>query len=239
YSTYLGGDDYEIASSIAVDTADNAYVTGDTFSGNFPLSNALQSTLAGTQDAFVTKLNSSGTALVYSTYLGGNNTENARGIETDGAGNAYITGNSASPDFPISNALQPALAGGDDAFVTKLNANGTALVYSTYLGGNGDDFGFGITIDSNHDAYVTGSTRSANFPLSNAFQSVRAGIQDVFVTKLNTSGTALVYSTYLGGNNTETGRRIAADSAGNAYLTGNTASSNFPLSNALQGVLAG
>src|SRR6185295_10618861 len=159
YSTYLGGDDYEIASSIAVDTADNAYVTGDTFSGNFPLSNALQSTLAGTQDAFVTKLNSSGTALVYSTYLGGNNTENARGIETDGAGNAYITGNSASPDFPISSALQPALAGGDDAFVTKLNANGTALVYSTYLGGNGDDFGFGITIDSNHDAYVTGSTR--------------------------------------------------------------------------------
>ena len=182
----------------------------------------------------MTKLNASGSALVYSTYLGGSNTDGGYGIAVDGAGNAYITGYTYSTDFPTAGAFQTSHAsdgGGDDVFVTKLNASGTAFIYSTYLGGNGYDGGRGIAVDGAGNAYVTGYTRSTNFPATTgAFQNSSGGGEDTFVTKLNASGSALLYSTYLGGSRTDYGYGIAVDGAGNAYITGATNSTDYPTS---------
>lgn len=231
YSTYLGGSLNDEAFGIAIDREGNAYVTGLTQSIDFPTTpNALQSNRAGSQDAFVTKINPSGTDLIYSTYLGGNGSTQGHGIDVDKHGNAYITGVTNSINFPITaNALQPTLAGGNDGFVTKLNATGSALVYSTYLGGTANEEGRGITIDKNGYAYVTGETSSSDFPITaNAFQTNLAGQQNGFVAKLNPTGSALVYSTYLGGDNTELPHSIAVDKRDNAYVTGTTSSSNFP-----------
>jgi beta-propeller repeat-containing protein/BACON domain-containing protein/all-beta uncharacterized protein/S-layer family protein len=241
YSTYLGGNASDYGLGIAVDGAGSAYVTGVSRSTNFPLSNALQAALAGSQDAFVTKLNTSGTALIYSTYLGGGGIEDGYGIAVDLAGNAYVTGHTDSTNFPTANSLQANSAGEDDVFISKLNAAGTALVYSTYLGGNVDDFGFGIAVDSAGNTYTTGYTRSTNFPTANPLQANNAGDSDAFITKLNAAGTALVYSTYLGGSGTagDIGNGIAVDSSGNAYVTGSTGATNFPIANPLQANNAG
>ena len=239
YSTYLGGSDNDQASKIAVDSLGNAYVTGNTSSTDFPTTaGALQTANAGGSafggDAFVTKLNASGTGLLYSTYLGGSGDELGSGIAVDSLGNAYVTGNTSSTDFPTTaGALQTANAGGSafggDAFVTKLNADGTGLEYSTYLGGSDNDFGRSIAVDSLGSAYVTGSTSSTNFPTTvGAFQTANAGVGDAFVTKLNAAGTGIDYSTYLGGSKDDFASSIAVDSLGNAYVTGQTRSSNFP-----------
>ena len=236
YSTYLGGSGVDQGYGIAVDSAGNAYVTGSTESTNFPTANAFQNTFGGGGDAFVTKLNAAGSALVYSTYLGGSDGDFGAGIAVDSAGNAYVTGVTDSTDFPTANALQNTNSGGiADVFVTKLNAAGSALAYSTYLGGSDFDSEPNIAVDSAGNVYVTGHTESTNFPTANAFQSTSGGGGgDAFVTKLNAAGSALVYSTYLGGSEAEFGGGIAADSAGNAYVTGTTDSDNFPTANALQ-----
>ena len=245
YSTYLGGSDFEHSESVAVDSAGNAYLTGDTASANFPTANAFQAANAGgDSDAFVAKVNAAGTALVYSTYLGGSARDAAESVDIDSAGNAYVTGDTESTNFPTANALQPVNnnSGGisQEMFVTKLNAAGTALVYSTYLGGTGGEVGFGIRVDSAGNAYVTGGTGSnTTFPTANAIQCTRAGGADVTVTKLNAAGTALVYSTYLGGTGQDNGRAIAIDSAGNAYVAGNTTSTNFPTVNPIQSAFGG
>ncbi len=235
YSTYLGGNSYDIGYGIAVDGSGNAYITGVTYSSNFPTTTgAFQTTLGGTSNAFVTKLNASGTALVYSTYLGGSGTDQANGIALDSSGDACITGQTTSSNFPTtSGAFKTTYGGGNsDAFVTEVNANGTGLAYSTYLGGTAADYGDGIAVDASGDAYVTGYTTSTNFPTtSGAFQTTHASDgnkNDAFVTKLNSTGTALVYSTYLGGTVNDYGYGIALDSSGNAYVTGYTTSSNFP-----------
>jgi PKD repeat protein len=251
YSTYLGGSSYyEHASSVAVDSAGNAYVTGDTQSPDFPTANALQSTApSSTWNAFVAKIDSAGSALVYSTYLGGSGfaTEGTR-IAVDGAGNAYVTGSTDAWDFPTVNALQPTRGGLADAFVAKLNPTGSALVYSTYLGGSDvcdeygscyGDFGSGIAVDSAGNAYVVGVTYSSDFPTVNALQPTLRGSRDAFVAKLNPAGSALVYSTYLGGTGDDFGAGIAVDSAGNAYVVGTTWSSDFPTVNALQPTFGG
>src|SRR2546422_827769 len=235
YSTYLGGTGGEQGFSIAVDAAGNAYVTGNTFSTNFPTTaGAFQHKFGGgDNDAFVTKLNTlaSGSAsLVYSTYLGGTSDENGFGIAVDSTGNTYVTGQTGSLDFPTTTgAFRPSFAGGFiDAFVTKLNPTGAALAYSTYLGGTGDEDGFGIAVDATGNAYVTGITFSPDFPATaGTFQPSSPG-GDAFVTKLNPSGAALVYSTYLGGTGSDVGFGIAVDSFGNAYVTGQTFSSDFP-----------
>ena len=237
YSTYLGGNKSDFANSIAVDSTGSAYVTGYTESPNFPTANALQSGFGGTADAFVTKLNAAGTALVYSTYLGGSSEDRGDGIAVDSAGNAFVTGSTLSSNFPTANALQAVRGGDRDAFVTKLNVAGTALVYSTYLGGVSIEFSDGIALDSAGNAYVTGATLSTNFPTANALQSSTGGSFDAFITKLNATGTALVYSTYLGGDDLESGNSIALDSAGRAYVTGVTLSANFPTANAFQGTI--
>jgi hypothetical protein len=240
YSTYLGGNGADWGTGIAVDSAGNAYITGGTGSSNFPTQNALQAANAGGADAFVAELNATGTALVYSTYLGGNGADWGTGIAVDGAGNAYITGSTGSSNFPTQNALQATSGGGsDDAFVAELNATGSALVYSTYLGGNGADWGTGIAVDGAGNAYITGGTGSTNFPTQNALQAANAGTANAFVSKINAAGTALVYSTYLGGSNYDYASGIALDSAGDAYVTGFTHSSNFPTHNPLQAANAG
>jgi hypothetical protein len=240
YSTYLGGGGTDSGNAIAVDGAGNVYVAGSTSSTDFPTKNPLQGSNGGGQDAFVAKLNASGTALVYSTYLGGSGTDSATGIAIDSSGNAYVSGTTASTDFPTVSALQGTLAGGKtDAFVAKLNASGTALLYSTYLGGSGDDTGNAIAVDGSGDAYITGSTKSANFPTHAALQTSLGGTQDAFVTELNASGTALVYSTYLGGSGTDGGNAIALDSGGNAYVAGSTTSTDFPTASAVQGTKGG
>lgn len=243
YSTYLGGSAIDRGTAIAVDSGSNATVTGITSSLNFPTTvGAFQTALAGTANAFVSRLNSTGTALIFSTYLGGAGSDRGNGVAVDAAGNSYIAGQTTSANFPTTvGAFQTALAGGTDAFVTKLNPTGTALVYSTYLGGTSTDIGNGITIDGTLNAYVTGSTTSADFPVTGGvFQTALAGGTDAFVTKLNATGTALVYSTYLGGTATDVGASIAIDAGGNAYVAGSTSSSNFPVTGgAFQTTLAG
>jgi hypothetical protein len=238
YSTYLGGSNTDLDAGIALDSEGNAYVTGYTYSSDFPTANALQPAYGGSVDVFVTKINREGTALVYSTYLGGSSGDYAYGIAVDSAGNAYATGATNSTDFPTANAIQPGLLSGTNAFVTKINADGSALAYSTYLGGSAGDGGWGIAVDSAGNSYVTGFT-SGEFPTVNALQPTFGGAQDAFVTKINASGSAFIYSTYLGGTQNDWPGRIAADSAGNAYVTGATDSTDFPSVHALQPAYGG
>jgi beta-propeller repeat-containing protein len=238
YSTYLGGSADDQGWAIAVDTLGNAYVTGSTTSTNFPTAGALQSALGGNTDVFVTKLDATGSALVYSTYLGGSSFELALGIAVDNLGNAYVTGGTGSSNFPTTpGAFQSVLRGGGDAFVTKLNPTGSALLYSTYLGGSASEGGYTrIAVDSVGNAYVAGHTASTDFPTTaGAFQTSLIGVVAPFVTKLNAAGSALVYSTYLGGSsiqiggsNFKEGIAIAVDSLGNAYVAGGTTSNSFP-----------
>jgi len=244
YSTYLGGSGSDFGGAIALDSAGNAYVAGATDSTDFPTINAIQSTNHGNTDFFVTKINADGTALVYSTYLGGSGLDFNPDIAVDSTGHAYLTGTTNSTDFPTKNAIQPVYGGGDfDAFVTKINAKGGAIVYSTYLGGSLHEECSAIAVDSAGRAYVTGFTESTDFPTKNALQPTNHGGPnnnfDAFVTKINATGTALVYSTYLGGSDGDSGGGIATDSAGNAYLVGTTASTDFPTKNAIQPVYGG
>ena len=241
YSTYLGGNGLDHGAGIAVDTSGNAYVTGLTRSGDFPTASPFQASSATSGDVFVTKLNASGSALVYSTYLGGSGVENrfGGGIAVDAAGNAYVTGVTESADFPTANPIQPAHGGGRDAFVTKLNVAGNALVYSTYLGGSGNDDGNAIAVDTSGSAYVTGNTDSTNFPTASPIQPAFGGVLDGFVTKLNPASSALMYSTYLGGSNFDVGTDIAVDSSENAYVTGQADSTDFPTASPFQATKAG
>jgi hypothetical protein len=232
YSTYLGGNLGDEGNDIAVDSAGNVYVAGITGSANFPMSNSLQARLGGgTIDAFVVKLNTTGNALVYSTYLGGSTPDSARAIAVDEAGNVYVTGHTHE-NFPTVNALQSDFRGGTaffggDAFVAKLNPDGSGLLYSSYLGGSGEDIGLDIAVDDEENAYVVGDTRSADLLPQSSLQTF-GGDQDAFVAKLNATGSTLVYATYVGGSSFERGMGIAVDASGSAYVTGFTDSDNFP-----------
>lgn len=238
FSTLLGGSNEEIGNGIAVDGNGNIYVAGQTNSLNFPVANAVQgapTTTDNCTNAFVTKLNPSVPSYAFSTYLRGSQCDTAFAVAVDTAGNVYVTGTTGSNDFLTANAFQPALAGpgqfNSDAFITKLTTDG-ALTYSTYLGGsNGSETGFGIAADASGNAYITGATNSSNFPTQNPVQAILGGSfsTDVFVAKLNSQGSALVYSTFLGGSGFESGRGIAVDSANNAYVTGSTTSIDYPL----------
>lgn len=320
YSTYLGGSNDDSASAIAVDSAGNAYITGVTRSTDFPTVNPFQGTshrvtVPGDSEAFVTKLNASGTAIVYSTYLGGTGPDSGAGIAVDSAGDAYIVGTTGSSDFPTTttgfqqfggpaqeafvsklnpagnvllyssyfgdssgsattigggiaadnsghayitgstaaqsffpisfgSAFQTQYGGGtEDAFVAKLDTNASgssSLVYSPYLGGSGDDQGNGIAIDGLGNAYVTGTTASSDFPTAgNALRTTNAGSNDAFLAKVGPTGATLTYSTYLGGSNFDVGHGVAVDGSGNAYIAGETFSSNFPTLNAFQSAPVG
>ena len=261
YSTYLGGSGIDQALGVATDSSGDTFVTGLTESTDFPVLNAFQPTLAGGGDAFVAELDPTGSALVYSSYLGGAanstiNTQQGNAIAVDTAGNAYVTGKTSSSDFPTLNAFQPVLNGGTsaecggtvprpcaDTFITKVAAGGSALVYSTFLGGSDDDGPASVAVDSAGDAYVAGHTTSIDLPTSNAFQAacstfVNASGQTVcdsgFVTELDPGGSALAFSTYLGGSNSSEATGVALDSLGNIYIAGGTSAADFPTLNALQ-----
>ncbi|MDI6794927.1 MAG: SBBP repeat-containing protein, partial [bacterium] len=249
YSTYLGGGGGESGNGIAVDSTGAAYITGTTVSTDFPTQNAIYGSLSGSTNLFVTKIDATGSGLVYSTYLGGSDGSDSGGvaIAVDYSGAAYITGFTFSTDFPTRNAIYSSYSGdtGTDVFVTKINAAGSGLDYSTYLGGTGDDGGSGIAVDSSGAAYITGTTNSGDFPTQNAIYGSYSGGSnswergDAFVTKINAAGSALSYSTYLGGSSSEGGSGIAVDSSGAAYITGSTRSSDFPTQSPIYGAKSG
>ncbi|HEV3306717.1 MAG TPA: SBBP repeat-containing protein [Candidatus Sulfotelmatobacter sp.] len=315
YSTYVGGSGDDSGNALAVDSLGDVFVAGGTTSSNFPAVNAFQTGLTGNPNAFVFELKSDGTALLYSTYLGGTGADVAVGIAVDSSG-AYVVGSTSSVDFPTLNAYQPSIAGSNNGFVTKINAansgasslvystylgvgtgdfasavaiplgsttgpnsayvtgatpnatfpttpkalqttcgscsgglpdafvtvfstDGKSLVYSTFLGGSGQDQGLGVAVDSTGDAYVTGLTRSSDFPLQSASQKTLGGSQNAFVAQLNPGGTAAVYSTYLGGEVSDAGTSVAVDLGKNAYVTGQTSSTKFPTVNATQATIGG
>lgn len=237
YSTYLGGSGGDWGNSIAVDASGSAHITGLTQSFNFPMVSAIQAANAGNTDAFVTKINASGNNLVYSTYLGGNFWDYGMGIALDGFGNAYVTGYTDSANFPTLSPIQPTKSGADDVFVTKINSTGTSLVYSTYIGGNLWDHGYGLAVDNNGSAYITGVTWSSDYPTASPIFGTLGGERDAFVTKIDAMGSSLVYSTYLGGSNPDVGNGIVVDSFENAYITGSTGSNNFPTASAIKSTL--
>jgi plastocyanin len=238
FSTYLGGSRGDAGAGIAVDSQGNVYVAGTTNSQNYPTLNAVQSQLSAFQDVFVTKMNANGTALVYSTYLGGEEIleEEGLGVAVNSLGEAYVTGFTDATDFPLMNPLKSSLVPGrTDAIVTKFSASGSSLVYSTYLGGDGsNETAHDIAVDADGNAYITGLTYSGNFPVVNAFQPQPGGNGDAFVSKINNAGTAFVYSTYLGGFSIEIAFDIHVDQANNAYVTGYTGSEDFPVLNPFQ-----
>jgi photosystem II stability/assembly factor-like uncharacterized protein len=251
YSTYLGGNDFDLSNAIAVDRQKNIYVTGYTFSTNFPVENPLQPALNFRSDAFITKIDPDGN-LIYSTYLGGHFTDVGIGVAVDLHGNAYVAGYTASSsDFPTTpdafqSASRTGICGFDifemvevpctDAFVAKVDPSGSALVYSTYLSGEYREEVYGVSVDTTGSAYVVGGTESPNFPTENAWQpQITPGscadfaiCPDSFVAKLNSSGSALVYSTYLGGASHDIGEGIAVTPSGEAYALGSTVSADFP-----------
>jgi hypothetical protein len=273
YATYFGGSDDDAGRGVAVDSSGNIYLTGFTFSTDLPVAGGAFQTAyhggtAGADlggDAFVAKYTPAGT-LVYVSYLGGSSDDSGSAIAVDSSGNAYLTGFTDSTDFPTTTGtIQTAFGGeGDnkygqnfgDAFVAKLNPAGTALIYSTFLGGSDGDTGDAIAVDSSGNAYVGGTTLSTNFPTSNAYQSAYAGggggppfccgsnlpfveFGDAFLAKLNPGGTALLFSTYFGGSLDDTVTSLALDNSGNVYIAGSTISANFPLLNAYQNKFGG
>jgi fibronectin type 3 domain-containing protein len=239
YSTYVGGSGDDRAFGIAVDSRDNAVIAGQTTSLDFNTFRPIQAFNNGGFDAFVTSINTSGSNFNYSTYLGGSGFDTARAVAGDPDGNAYLTGETASPDFPVTpGTLQGTFGGGGrDAFVVKMHPSGSQLVYSTFLGGMGFDAGYGIAIDSTRNAYVTGETASGDFavfPNPGALQPNNGGGIDAFITKLNTGGNSLVFSTYLGGTGSDRGNAIAVSAGNQAYVVGTTGSSDFPIFNHIQ-----
>jgi hypothetical protein len=245
YAVSLGGSADDQASGIAVDGTGSAYVTGVTNSADFPTVNAVQPVLGNPLpgfgfDCFVTKINSDGSAVGYSTYLGGSKDDDLCNIAAGSDGHAYVSLTTISPDFPTWNAIQPNRGGGGefawDGAVTKLNPDGS-FVFSTFLGGSNNEFARGVATDDAGNVYVAGSTESTDFPLENAIQPGFGGLSDAFVTKLNAFGSALIYSTALGGSFVEEAAAVAIDAHGGAHLTGHTSSTNFPLVNAVQPML--
>ena len=240
YSTYLGGSGYDEGTAIALDNNGNVYVTGTTSSSSFPTVNAYSSSYKGNDDAFVLKF-TSGSSIVYSTFIGGTSYDSASGIAVDNNGNAYISGTTLSNDFPTSSAYDTSYNGHYDTFALKLSSTGSSLAYSTYVGGaTGDDFATGVAIDNNGNAYVTGYTNSTDFPTLSAYSSsYKGGLYDSFVYKLSSAGNTLVYSTYVGGSGEDYATGIAVDIGGNAYVSGYTNSTDFPTVSAFSSTYGG
>ena len=231
HSSYLGGSADDTAYAVALDLEGNAYIAGRTESADFPLLDPLQREYGGAGDAFVAKIAFDGSGLVYSTYVGGRETDAALGIVVDDDGNVYLTGSTASPAFPLVDAVQPAhggaIAGESDAFVVKIDPDGAFLVYSTYLGGAGDDRGCDIALDADGNALVTGVTRSLDFPTASPRHPDLRGATDAFVTKLAPDGRRFVTSTFLGGEADDAASDIALLPGGDVIVAGATRSEDL------------
>jgi hypothetical protein len=252
FLTYLGGSGNEesggsIGPGIAIDGKGGIYVTGRTDSVDFPLLNPLQSGMIGGTDFYVAKLDQTGSRLIYATYLGGPDSASPTGnrpseagptIAVDRTGNVYIMGYTNAAGYPVVNAYQTNLAGGLDGVLTKLNARGSSMIFSTYFGGSADDKPRGIAVDGRGNALITGRVDSSDFPLARPLQGVHGGQGDIFVSRFTPAG-GLDFSTFWGGANTEKGRAVTLDRRGNIYITGNTQSADFPTLNPIQGSLAG
>jgi len=230
FSTFLGSAGFDIGYGITVDKSDNILVTGTAGDSDFPTTQEAADTSFSNGEAFVARLNTAGSTLMYSTYLGGGDDDNGRDVVTDGSGNAYVTGYSNSLDFPTTSGAYDTTHNGDyDVFVTKLNVSGSILMYSTYLGGNNSDYGYGIALDDSLQTHVAGETYSSDFPVTaGVFDTLHANGEG-FVSKLNASAGGLKYSTYLGGGQSDLATRISLDSGQRAFVTGETYSSNFPV----------
>ncbi|MCB2182795.1 MAG: Ig-like domain-containing protein [Desulfobulbaceae bacterium] len=243
FSTYFGGNGNDIINGLVLDGSGDIYVTGEARSTNLPGTSAspIQSSLGGGADAFIAKINAAGDTIVYSTYLGGSNMDYGLAIDVDSAGAAYITGYiyaaAGGYNFPLVNPIQDALSGMYDAFVTKINETGSSIVYSTFLGGSGDDEGNSISVDSSGTAYVGGYSRSAEFPIVNPINGYETYdmFQQAFLVRLSPSGGGFLYSTFYGGNSAETIYGLVADDNGNAYITGLTNSACLPVPEIVEG----
>jgi hypothetical protein len=240
YSTYLGGSGRDNGTLIAVDSAGSAFAIGMTNSTDFPLVNPIQSHSTNDDDVFISKLNPAGTALDYSTYLGGNGHEEPWGVNVDAADSAYVAGFTSSTDFPTANPFQATNHGLSDAFLAKLSPSGSSLVYSTYLGGTGDDHAWGMTL-AGYTAFITGDTWSTDFPTAHPLQATNLGGRDTFVARFNYQGNGLVFSTYLGGSGDDVAEALGTDLTGDVYVTGGTSSGdlNVPTGNVYQPVYQG
>jgi len=241
YSTYLGGGLADQAHAIAADSNGIATVSGQTVSNDFPTVNSYQASRAGYTDVFLSRLSSTGSALVYSTYLGGTSHDYATELALDADGGTGVTGYTQSGDFPVPNAYQSSNRGGTyDAFISRLSSAGSSLVYSTYLGGSGIDWGQGIVCDSENRAWVVGYTASGDFPTRDPYQaSFGGGDSDIFVGCLSSTGSLLIYSTYLGGGGKEDGYGLCRDSLGAVYVIGSSGSDDFPTRNPYQAARVG
>jgi hypothetical protein len=243
WASFIGGSGDDRALSIGIDPLGNSYVVGYTTSANFPSLNPVQATKRGGRDAFVTKIDPAGSALVYSTFWGGNGNDQANGVAVDAYGQPYVVGDTESPDFPTIRPFRSAFGGLRDAFHFKIGINGT-VSYSTFVGGSGDDRGIGVAVSDTLTPYIVGCTTSKNFPTKNPLQPTNRGGQDAFVIRFLSDADDVVYSSYLGGNGGAEGRpecanSIALDPFNNMYVAGVTSSTNFPTQVAVQNTLNG
>jgi hypothetical protein len=233
YSTFLGGSDNDLARNLDVDPKGNAYVVGFTRSPDFPIKKPFQRKLRGPSDCYLAKLNPMGTAIVFATYIGGSDSDVPRGVKVDAAGDVYVCGETFSKDFPTFKAFQKKLSGPIDVFVTKFNKKGRKLRYSTYLGGTADEKPIDMDVDAMGNAYVTGYTGSADFPLVKPLFDTYGGVSDTFVAKFQPNGRKLLYSTFLGGKERDYGFAIAVAPDNTVYVAGYTESPKFPRKDAL------
>ena len=237
FATYVGGSGFESATAMATDSAGNLYVTGWTDSSNFPVVGAYSSTSRG-NDVFVFKLSSSGTSLLYATYIGGISDDRAFGIAVDSAGSAYIAGATSSTDFPLNSPFQSTHAGVRDGFVLKLSPDGSQIIYSSFLGGSGTDIANAVALDASNNLFVTGETDSTNFRTANPLQAANRGRLDAFLAKVDATG-GLAFSTYHGGVGDDRGLGVAVDNQGGVYFTGVTSSNNLTTVSPFQAAISG
>ncbi len=240
FTSYLGGTGSEITGSVAVDSTGAIYVVGSTDSADFPVKNALAGTLAGGADAFVAKLASDGRTVLWATYLGGTGDDQAYGVAVDSTGSVWVAGRTTSTDFPLTNPLQASNGGGEDGFLVQLAQDGGSILYSTFLGGTGDDRISAIGLDGAGNVWVAGTTDSVDFPVSSdAYQTILGGGTDAFLAQVSADGTSLLHATYLGGAGSDGALALAVDPTGIATVVGSTDSDDFPTAGALQDTLAG
>ncbi|UJG43992.1 MAG: SBBP repeat-containing protein [Candidatus Heimdallarchaeum endolithica] len=240
YSTFIGSSDFEMGQDIVVNDNGDVYIAGITNSTDFPIKNALAFTISGNFDIFILKLSNTGTELIHSTFLGGEDLENVYSITLDSQDNIYVAGYTTSADFPTKNAYDDTLNGYSDIFLTKISSTADNIIYSTFLGGSSNDTCLSITVDNDQNVYLTGGTWSNDFPIKNAIEERNPTYNsDIFVSMLNKSGTDLIFSTYFGGREEDVGRDIAVDNDGSICIVGSTESSDLLLKNSLNSTLEG